>query len=85
MIMSVVKNDGTDGLRCAQCISSGAPMLPSSTAAFMAREPASYRRMKPTWTYRRPAATSASMIRRQASWPGASRRPPAPRGPGRCR
>ena len=37
MIISVVKPyGGTDGLRCAQCISSGAPMLPSSSVAFMA-------------------------------------------------
>ena len=38
MIISVVKPyGGTCGFRCAQCISSGAPMLPSSRAAFMAR------------------------------------------------
>ena len=68
MIISVVKPyGGTDGLRCAQCISSGAPIEPSSTAAFTAWYGASYRRMKPTITSRLPLATSASTIRRQAS------------------
>ena len=38
MIISVVKPyGGTDWLRCAQCIISGAPMLPSSSAARSAR------------------------------------------------
>jgi hypothetical protein len=68
MIISVVKPyGGTDGFRCAQCISSGAPIDPPSTAAFTAWYAASYRRMKPTITSRRPLATSASTIRRQAS------------------
>ena len=38
MIDSVVKPyGGTEALRCAQCISSGVPIAPSSTAAFSAR------------------------------------------------
>ena len=71
--MSVVKPyGGTAGLRCAQCISSGAPIEPPSTAVLTARYAASYRRMKPTITSRRPKAISASRIRRQASWVVAS-------------
>jgi hypothetical protein len=42
-------------------------MCPLSTTSFIARYAASYRRMKPTWTSRRPASTSASMMREQAS------------------
>ncbi len=43
-------------------------MAPLVTTSFIARYAGSYRRMKPTWTSRRPTATSASRIRRQASW-----------------
>src|SRR4051794_18403885 len=45
---------------------SGAPIWPESMTPFRARYAASYRRMKPTWTKRRPAPTSASMMRWQA-------------------
>ena len=37
MIMSLVKWSGTDGLRCAACIISGAPISPPVTTAFIAR------------------------------------------------
>ena len=35
--MSLVKNAGEAALRCTQCASSGVPILPSSTARFIAR------------------------------------------------
>ncbi len=37
MLMSLVKKSGTDGLRCAACIMSGAPISPLVTTAFIAR------------------------------------------------
>jgi hypothetical protein len=37
MIISLVKKSGTDGLRCAACMSSGAPISRLVTTSFMAR------------------------------------------------
>ena len=53
--ISPTKLSGTDGLRCTAWASSGSPIAPPSMAALTSRNPASYRRMNPTWTSRRPA------------------------------
>ena len=59
-------------LRCRLCSSSGAPTAPAPSARFISTYPGSNRRMNPTCTSRRPAATSAATTSRHSPESGES-------------